>query len=135
TGSKPLTYQWRFNGQLIADETNSTLTLTGLTAQQSGNYSVLFSNALGTISSTNALVTIIPVAYWGTSQSSIRTAPFLTNPVALASDGYYALALRDNSSVLGWGSFECPPLLPGSLSNITALAAGTVHALAVRSNG
>jgi hypothetical protein len=135
TGSKPLTYQWRFNGQPIAGATNSTLTLTGLTAQRSGNYSVLFSNALGTISSTNAFVTVVPVAYWGTSQTSIRTPPFLPNPVALASDGLYALALRDDSSVLAWGNSECPPLLPGSLSNITALAAGTVHALAVRSNG
>ena len=40
SGTPPFSYQWFFNDVLIDDATNSTLTLTGVTAAQAGSYSV-----------------------------------------------------------------------------------------------
>jgi len=134
-GSKPLSYQWRLNGQDIPATTKTTLSLTGLVAAVAGNYSVLVSNPVGTTLSSNAVLTVAPLAYWGTSQLSIRSAPAVTNPVTIASSADHALALRTNGTVLGWGFLECPPAVPAGLSNIAGVAAGYLHNLAVRSNG
>ncbi len=55
----PLAFQWRFNGADIAGATNRTLVLTGVTTNQAGNYSVVVGNELGSVTSSNALLTII----------------------------------------------------------------------------
>jgi alpha-tubulin suppressor-like RCC1 family protein len=134
-GSKPLRYHWRLNGNDIPVATNSSLSVTGLVANSSNAYSVLVSNPVGTTLSSNALMTVVPLSYWGSIQTSIRKAPALTNPVAIASAEIHALGLRSDGTVLAWGPAEClPALLPG-LSNIIGLAVGPVHNLALRSNG
>jgi hypothetical protein len=56
-GTPPLTYQWRKNGSAIAGATQTTLTLTGVTAASTGTYDVIVSNALGSsVSASIALV-------------------------------------------------------------------------------
>lgn len=57
TGSA-LTYQWRFNNADIADATNSSLFLGNVQTNQSGNYSVIVSNAFGVLASSNAILTV-----------------------------------------------------------------------------
>lgn len=47
TGSAPLRFQWSKGGALIFGETNHTLTLSGLTLEQAGQYSVAVSNHVG----------------------------------------------------------------------------------------
>jgi hypothetical protein len=47
SGSPPLRYQWRLNNSPIPNATNSTLTLTNVTTGNSGNYTVLVTNAVG----------------------------------------------------------------------------------------
>lgn len=59
-GLPPLTYQWYHNGALITAATNSTLTLTGVTTNDAGNYSVSVANIIATNSSSNAVVTVVP---------------------------------------------------------------------------
>lgn len=56
-----LFYQWQFNGMPIPDATNSSLVLTSVTTNQAGTYFVLVSNALGSVTSSNALLTVLPV--------------------------------------------------------------------------
>jgi hypothetical protein len=58
TGTAPLIYQWQFNGSGIAWATNATLTLTNVQLNQAGNYTVLVTNAGGSILSSNALLTV-----------------------------------------------------------------------------
>jgi len=50
-GASPLNFQWLFNGTSIAGATGPTLTLTNTTHAQAGFYSVVVSNAYGSITS------------------------------------------------------------------------------------
>jgi hypothetical protein len=57
SGGPPLSYQWYTGGSPIPNATNSSLFLTGLTAAQAGNYSLLVTNPYGT-ASTGATLTV-----------------------------------------------------------------------------
>jgi hypothetical protein len=60
SGSAPLGYLWYKDGFAIAWATNSSLVLTNLALDAGGNYSVVVSNALGSVISSNAFLTINP---------------------------------------------------------------------------
>jgi alpha-tubulin suppressor-like RCC1 family protein len=59
-GTAPLFYQWTYNGSNISGATNSNLTLTNLQPSQAGNYAVTVTNSIGTVTSSNAVLTINP---------------------------------------------------------------------------
>jgi hypothetical protein len=61
-GTLPITYQWQFNGAPISGATAASLSLTGLLAANAGTYNVVLTNPHGTTTSSNAVLTIIPVA-------------------------------------------------------------------------
>jgi hypothetical protein len=60
-GSAPLSYQWRFNGANLSGATNSALTLTNVQTGNAGSYSVRVTNSLGSITSSNAVLTVSPL--------------------------------------------------------------------------
>ncbi len=57
SGSPPLGYQWQLNSNNVAGA-NATLTLTNVQLANAGNYSVIVSNPFGTVTSSNALLTV-----------------------------------------------------------------------------
>ncbi len=58
-GSEPLSYQWYYNtNSLLTNETASTLTLTNVQTGDAGSYSVIVSNPIGSVVSTNAVLTV-----------------------------------------------------------------------------
>jgi hypothetical protein len=59
SGSRPLFWQWLFDGAVIQDATNASLTLPGLATDQAGTYSVTVSNALGSVTSQPARLTVL----------------------------------------------------------------------------
>jgi Immunoglobulin domain/Bacterial Ig domain len=61
TGTPPFSYQWFFNANPVAGETNSTLVLNNVQTNQSGNYSVTVSNQTGTATSAPAVLTVSPL--------------------------------------------------------------------------
>ena len=61
TGSRPLMYQWRFNGANIQDATNAVLTLNDAQASQEGLYSLVVSNSFGVVASREARLSVVPV--------------------------------------------------------------------------
>jgi pectate disaccharide-lyase len=68
-GTAPLFYQWYFNtGTPLPDATNTSLTIAGAQAGHAGAYSVLVTNSLGSIMSSNAFLTVSPAP----------VAPFIT---------------------------------------------------------
>ena len=60
TGNNPA-YHWYFNGTSIASAISQTLILTNVQATQAGNYSVSVSNASGSVTSSNAILTVLTV--------------------------------------------------------------------------
>jgi beta-galactosidase len=59
-GTPPFDYQWRFNGINIAGATNASLLLSNVTPADAGVYSVVASNAFGTVTSSDAVLTVPP---------------------------------------------------------------------------
>jgi N-acetyl-anhydromuramyl-L-alanine amidase AmpD len=57
-GNNPLAYQWRFNGSNIPGATNSSLTLTNVQFSDAGTYSLTTSNTVGSVTSSNATLTV-----------------------------------------------------------------------------
>ena len=58
SGTPPLAYQWRKDGVPIAGATASSLTLVGVAAVDQGAYSVMITNALGSVTSPAASLTL-----------------------------------------------------------------------------
>jgi hypothetical protein len=58
-GGLPLSYQWLFNGVPLAGKTGLSLTLVNVQPTNAGNYSVLVTNAVGSILSSNAFLTVV----------------------------------------------------------------------------
>jgi hypothetical protein len=58
----PLFYQWLFNGTVLVNQTNATLHLDDVTLTDAGNYSVMVSNALGVVTSSNAILDVVEFA-------------------------------------------------------------------------
>jgi len=64
SGTPPFSYQWKFNGANLPNETNATLTLTAVQPAQGGAYSVFVFNGAGSTTSSNAtLIVLLPVAF------------------------------------------------------------------------
>jgi uncharacterized repeat protein (TIGR03803 family) len=58
-GTPPLAYQWKFNGTNLPGATNLSYVIAAVAATNTGNYSVVITNAAGSASSTNALLTVL----------------------------------------------------------------------------
>jgi alpha-tubulin suppressor-like RCC1 family protein len=89
TGTSPLAYQWRLNAAELPGETNSTLALSAVRANQAGSYDVVITNAIGTVTSAVAVLTVyVPPPPVFTLQPQSQTAPASTNVTftALATD-------------------------------------------------
>jgi hypothetical protein len=76
-GSPPLALQWQHNGANLAGATTETLTLANLQVSDSGSYTLVAANALGTNISPAATLTVTaPVngTYWGAVISDVPLA-------------------------------------------------------------
>ena len=60
SGGTPLTYQWRVNGAPISGANNQSLTITGAQLSSAGIYDVLVVNAISSVFSSNAVLTVLP---------------------------------------------------------------------------
>jgi uncharacterized repeat protein (TIGR03806 family) len=58
TGTAPLQYQWQFNAANISGATAGSYTRTNVQSGDAGNYSVVVSNAGGSLTSSNAMLTV-----------------------------------------------------------------------------
>ncbi len=82
TGSEPLTYQWQkgsanvVNSSRISGATNTTLTITGVTAEDAGSYTLVVTNPKGSATSQAAALTVV------TPVSNYEKAVLAANPLA-----------------------------------------------------
>ena len=145
-GSAPLSYQWQKNGSILTNNSvvsganTSTLTLTGVRLTDAGLYSVVISNALGTVNSHYGVLRVWPgfasgVVGWGdNTYGQISIPAGLTNVVAIAAGTWYGLALKGDGTVAAWGKYQPTGDLT-SLTNEVAVAAGDYHILALNNDG
>ena len=59
TGTAPLSYQWRFNSSPIGGATTSAYTRSNIQPTDIGSYSVVVSNSAGTVTSSNATLSLL----------------------------------------------------------------------------
>jgi hypothetical protein len=110
-GTPPLSYQWRLEGNALGGATNSALNLDNVQATDAGNYSVVVSNASGTVTSSNALLTVNPavctnppaglVSWWpgeGNGNDVIGSNPGTVNSGISYSPGEVGQALNFNGT-------------------------------------
>lgn len=78
SADQPLTYQWRQNGTNLTDggaitgsATNS-LTISNVTLENSGSYSVMVSNSIGVVVSETAVLTVFPVTPTAASMTNLQ---------------------------------------------------------------
>ena len=62
SGTAPIGYQWLFNGTKLTGATGTNLTVTGAQSANAGNYTVTVTNSAGSVTSTAAVLTVVPAA-------------------------------------------------------------------------
>lgn len=60
TGTRPFSFQWRFDGEEIPGATGPSLTLSNISLGNAGYYSVVVTNTGGSVTSSSALMTVTP---------------------------------------------------------------------------
>jgi len=75
SGTTPLSFQWRKEGFDIARATNTYYSIYAVQMNDAGAYSVIVSNAIGSVTSSDAVLAVLPIAPRITSQPECRTVP------------------------------------------------------------
>lgn len=112
-GSQPITYQWKKNGSNLPGETGASLTLTSVTTNSAGDYSVAVTNSSGFAISSNATVTVpyrpIPGVFGtGVDANGALLAAGATDPHYILSASADAGFPGPNAIVINEG-FPIPP--------------------------
>jgi hypothetical protein len=86
-GSAPLVYYWKFNTNTVVGvfTNNGSLPLTNVSQANAGTYQVIVSNAAGTVTSTNAVLTVAPTLRT-LAMSNLWTLPAGSRPYFGSSD-------------------------------------------------
>jgi hypothetical protein len=124
-GMRPLSYQWTFNGAAIAEATTASLVITNVQRDQSGNYAVVITNNVGSVTSSNAVLAVnFPPANVVAENSSADALGNVTVPIALDANG--------NENALGFTLNFNPALLSYVGTSLGSGGAGAT--LVVNSN-
>ena len=107
-GNTPYLYHWQFNGTNLASginfsgATNSTLVISNVSTANAGTYSVVISNTLGSVTSTGAVLSLVPVTAPGFGMSTLwsfggssSSGELLYSPLTQGKDGnFYGTTLE-----------------------------------------
>jgi uncharacterized repeat protein (TIGR03803 family) len=136
-GDSPLSFQWQrlatnlVDGGKILGSATSTLTLTSVSPSNAGAYSVVVSNAVGTVSSSSAALTVVPAVAPGVALTTLHALSYnddrghgAVNPYAGVIQGkdgnFYGTTL--NGGEYGTGAiFKLSP--SGTINNLSSFAA------------
>ena len=121
-GAPPLSYQWQLNGANLTAATNATLILPQAQTTDSGNYTLIVSNALGVSTNANASLSVIATAPIITTQPTNAQSSFGNSATfAVAAVGSVPLRYqwqKDGISILNATNASL------ALSNLVFAAAG-----------
>ena len=109
-GSAPLIYHWYFNtNTLVPNATNSVLTLTNVQGTNAGAYSVIVSNTVGFITSTNALLAVTST----TPAPPQLSTPAYTNGsfnLTVSGDAGHDYIIQTSTNLSDWESIYTNPM-------------------------
>jgi len=113
TGTPAPTYQWRFNGTNIVGATATTFTRTNTQYAQAGNYSVLVSNLAGSVTSADALLTVLAAAPATFELATVQPDGTLT--LSLQGDAGATYFVETSTNLVNWSaltnvSLSAPPV-------------------------
>ena len=135
SGAVPLRYQWRLNGTDIPGATNNSYFIAATTTNDLGIYQFVVSNAVGFAVSSNALLTIGPVAAWGNNANNqCLVPPGLNNVTSIAGGLSASLSARLDGNVTAWGG-SLNTITNTGWTNVVALSAGYSGGLALIADG
>jgi hypothetical protein len=119
-GTPPFTYQWQFNGigmtngVYVSGVTTPSLTLNEVTLGEAGSYQVVVINAYGSITSSNATLTVLP------APSGRLVGHWLVGATNYADvSGYRPAGTHDGflvGSTNAWFTNDVPPIATGGQS-------------------
>jgi endonuclease/exonuclease/phosphatase family metal-dependent hydrolase len=133
-GTAPLSYQWRFYGSNIPGAIASSYTRTNSQTSNAGPYTVVVSNALGTITSSVATLTVIStqptiIAQWNFNSTvpDANVGTGVTTPSIGAGTASFVGGVIGNSPPFATGDtgFDPAPAADNSAWNTTAYPAVT----------
>ncbi|MBI5384185.1 MAG: M36 family metallopeptidase [Verrucomicrobia bacterium] len=142
TGALPLNYQWRKGTSLLAFQTNATLTIPIIQPTDTGTYSVIVSNAPGSVSSSNVTLLVktnsqLVVGIGATGAVEERNALATT----LSGLGFFVRPVSQNQwtgldVVVNYpGSSVSSPTAPEIYNGASAVHIGDVGSLAILAEG
>ncbi len=140
-GPAPLTYQWRKDGVPLAGATGATLNLSNLQPAQAGNYTVVVTNAYGSVTSSvaslsvsfltqsitfNALpgkrVDALPFSLGATASSGLAVSYSSSDPAVATINGGIA-------TITGIGSTTITASQPGTATYLPAVSVSRILAV------
>ena len=124
-GAAPLAYQWRFNGVALTGATGAALPIPNVQSALFGSYSVVVSNAAGSVTSASVLLSALPV----TVAPAVTTPPVAQTLVAGASAAFTVVASGTAPLAYQWKK-DGQPIAGASgatlrLTNLQSADAGT----------
>jgi hypothetical protein len=119
TGQEPLAYQWKLNGADVAGATASFLPLSGVEPGDVGAYWVIVTNAFGSVTSSNALLSLAtpPGFLWARGESNGAYGPYYGPPVGYSMPRGIAADSSGNVFVAGWSQAPTVDLGGAVLTN------------------
>ncbi len=96
-------YQWRFNNTFIAGATNSSYTIASVQYTNAGSYSVLLTNIVDTIASTNALLSIITASPAVFQDFAVQ--PDQSLQLTLSGDSGATYFVQSSTNLVDWAPF------------------------------
>jgi alpha-tubulin suppressor-like RCC1 family protein len=134
-GTEPFSYQWQRDGTNIVGATLSALSLPNA-QDHVGTYRVKVSNRSGLVTSSEAILGVVPVVAWGYNGYGECDVPLsATNLVQVAAGGDFNVGLRADGTALAWGRDGGRCNVPVWATNLVSVSAGLDHTLALGADG
>ena len=109
SGTAPLIYQWLKGGSIIAGASQPVLSIASVSAADAGSYQLRVSNAAGTVTSAEAVLTVIVPPTIATAPTSQKVIAGQTARLTVAANGSAPLSyqwLKDGTAIAGATSAE-----------------------------
>jgi alpha-tubulin suppressor-like RCC1 family protein len=142
-GTPPMTYRWLLNGRPLADDgrisgtATSELAINSLEYADAGVYSLVVSNAAGSVTGLVTRLAVTPIIAWGDdAYGQLRVPIVASNVVAVSAGESHSLALLMDGTAVGWGdSTYGQAMVPPQGTNLVVVSAGGAHSLGLTASG